>query len=257
MPFEQELAVAQSVARQSGALALKMQAEGVQPENKADLSPVTLADKECEKLISRLLLEAFPEDGLLGEEGASKKPANGRKWIIDPIDGTRDFVRGAPLWSVLIGLEVNGVVEAGVCYLAARGEMFSAIRGQGAFRDGTRIRVSNVQLASEAVLCINGLNGMAKRSFSAGLVDWMAPFWAVRSMGGCVDAMMVAAGQADFWIENVAKAWDLAPMKVILEEAGAVFKNSDGGSSIYGGDCLAYVPALESEARRLLEIGKS
>jgi histidinol-phosphatase len=257
MPFEQELALAKAVARQSGALALKMQAEGVQPENKADLSPVTLADKECEKLISRLLLEAFPEDGLLGEEGASKDSPNSRKWIIDPIDGTRDFVRGLPLWSVLIGLEVNGVVEAGVCYLPPRGEMFSAIRGQGAFRDETRIHVSNVQSASEALLCINGLNGMAKRSFASGLVDWMAPFWAVRSMGGCLDAMMVAAGQADFWIENVAKAWDLAPLKVILEEAGAVFRNSDGGDSIYGGDCFAYVPALEPEARRLLAIKKS
>src|SRR4051794_34498006 len=130
MPFEQELSVAQDIARQSGALALKMQAQGVQPEDKADNSPVTLADKECEKLISRLLMEAFPEDGLLGEEGASKEPANGRKWIIDPIDGTRDFIRGAPVWSVLIGLEVDGVVETGVCYLPARGEMLSAIRGK-------------------------------------------------------------------------------------------------------------------------------
>jgi fructose-1,6-bisphosphatase/inositol monophosphatase family enzyme len=255
MPFEKELAVARSVARQSGELAKKLQAQGLKPEEKADLSPVTRADKECEKLISRLLLEVFPDDGLLGEEGAEKEAVNGRKWIIDPIDGTRDFVRGAPLWSVLIGLEVDGVVETGVCYLAPRGEMFFAIRGHGAFCDDTRIGVSNVSSASQAVLCINGLNNMSRRTFAPGLLEWMSRFWAVRSMGGCVDAMMLAAGQADFWIENTAKAWDLAPLKVILEEAGALFRNSNGADSIYGGDCLAFVPALESEALSLMAIG--
>lgn len=255
MPFEKELAVARRVTRESGKLAMRLQAQGVQPEEKTDLSPVTIADKECEKLISRLLLEAFPDDGLLGEEGANRESGNGRKWIIDPIDGTRDFVRGTPLWSVLIGLEVDGVVETGVCHLAPRGETFFAIRGQGAFRDDTRIGISRVKAASDAVLCINGLNGMAKRSFAPGLVDWMARFWAVRSMGGCLDAMMLAAGQADFWVENTAQAWDLAPLKVIMEEAGVLFRNFDGGTSIYGGDCLAFVPALEEEARRLMQIG--
>ena len=255
MSFEKELAVARRVAGESGELAMRVQAQGLEPEEKADLSPVTLADKECEKLISRLLLEAFPDDGLLGEEGASRESTNGRKWIIDPIDGTRDFVRGTPLWSVLIGLEVAGVVETGVCHLAPRGETFFAMRGHGAFRDDTRIGVSRVQEASQAVLCINGLNGMATRSFAPGLLDWMARFWAVRSMGGCLDAMMLAAGQADFWIENTAKAWDLAPLKVIMEEAGALFRNFDGGDSIYGGNCLAFVPSLEEEARGLMEIG--
>ena len=102
MPFEKELAVARRVARESGELAMRLQAQGVEAEEKADLSPVTIADKECEKLISRLLLEAFPDDGLLGEEGANRESANGRKWIIDPIDGTRDFVRGTPVWSVSV-----------------------------------------------------------------------------------------------------------------------------------------------------------
>ena len=255
MPFEKELAVARSVARQSGELAMRIQAKGVRHETKADLSPVTIADKECEKLIARLLLEAFPDDGLLGEEGASKPSANGRKWIVDPIDGTRDFVRGNPLWSVLIGLEVDGVVETGVCHLAPRDEMFFATRGHGAFRDDARIGISNITTVSEASLCINGLNGMSKRSFAPGLMDWMSRFWCVRSMGGCLDAMMLAAGQTDFWIENVAQAWDLAPLKVIMEEAGAVFRNFDGGASIYGGNCLAFVPALEPEAVALMNIG--
>jgi histidinol-phosphatase len=252
MPFEKELEIARSIAIRSGALALRIQANGVEAEKKSDLSPVTIADRECEKLIARLLEEAFPQDGLLGEEGSNKESQNGRRWIIDPIDGTRDFVRGTPLWSVLIGLEVDGIVETGVTYLPPRGEMFYAIRGHGAFRDDSPIHISSVQSPSQAVLCINGLNNMSNRAFAPVLVSWMAQFWAVRSMGGCIDAMMLAAGQADFWIENTASAWDLAPLKVILEEAGARFLNFDGGNSIYGGNCIACVPALEQEARRLL-----
>ncbi len=252
MPFEKELELARSIALQSGELAMRLQAKGVEAEEKPDLSPVTIADQQCERLISRLLEDAFPEDGLLGEEGSAKPSRNGRRWIIDPIDGTRDFVRGAPLWSVLIGLEVDGIVETGVSYLAPHAEMFFATRGQGAFRNDTRIRVSAVTQVSQAVLCINGLNHMVNRSFAPDLLSWMSQFWSVRSMGGCMDAMMLAAGQVDFWIEDTAKAWDLAPLKVIMEEAGARFQNFDGGSSIYGGDCLAYVPALEQQAHRLV-----
>ena len=84
------------------------------------------------------------------------------------------------------------------------------------------------------------------------LLPWLAQFWAVRSLGGCVDAMMVASGRAEVWIEPHAKAWDLAPLKIILEEAGAIFRNLDGGSSIYGGNCVAYVPKLEDAVNALI-----
>ncbi len=252
MPFQQELELARSVARRAGELALQYQVRGITAEDKADDSPVTIADRECEKLIARTIEEHFPQDGLLGEEGSAKQSSNGRKWIIDPIDGTRDFVRGAPLWSVLIGFEVDGVVETGVSFLAPRNEMFFATRGEGAYKDDIRIHISNIDTPSRAVLSVNGMHAINTRPFAPKLVPWMSRFWAVRSMGGCVDAMMLAAGQVDVWIENTAKAWDLAPLKVIMEEAGAYFGNFDGGRSIYGGDCFACVPALEPVVRELL-----
>jgi histidinol-phosphatase len=252
MPFQQELDLARSVARRAGELALQYQTRGITPEDKSDASPVTIADRECEKLIARTLEEHFPQDGILGEEGSAKESSNGRKWIIDPIDGTRDFVRGLPLWSVLIGLEVNGVVETGVSFLAPRNEMFFAIRGQGAYKDDVRIGVSKIESASRAVLSVNGMHAINKRPFAPRLVPWMSRFWAVRSLGGCVDAMLLASGQIDVWIENTAKAWDLAPLRVILEEAGAHFGNFDGGRTIYGGDCFACVPALLPEVSELL-----
>src|SRR4051794_2828176 len=110
MKWEKELQVARSAAMHAGDLARGYQTQELKPEAKPDLSPVTIADRECEKLITSEILAAFPEDGLLGEEGTNRPSRNGRKWIIDTIDGTRDFVRGLPWWAVLIGLEVNGEV---------------------------------------------------------------------------------------------------------------------------------------------------
>src|ERR1043166_8781242 len=131
-----ELELARVLAEQGGAIALRYWNTGLQPEMKSDASPVTIADRECERFISCSLEEAFPEDGLLGEEGATKDSRSGRRWIIDPIDGTRDFVRGSRAWAILIALEEAGEVVAGVSYLPAIDEMFLAARGEGAFLNG-------------------------------------------------------------------------------------------------------------------------
>ncbi|HUS08393.1 MAG TPA: inositol monophosphatase family protein [Bryobacteraceae bacterium] len=252
MRFEKELHLARSIAMHSGELAMGFQQRGVTAESKADLSPVTIADRECESLISKLITEVFPNDGLLGEEGASRPGTSGRTWIIDPIDGTRDFLRGNSLWAVLIGLEVDGEVVAGVSHLPVRREMYSAVKGEGAWLNENPIRISDIGAPSSAVLCMNGMNSMTAQPFAPQVLDWMRQFWAVRSLGGCVDAMMLASGQAEVYIEPKAAAWDLAPLKVILEEAGARFLNFDGGSSIHGGNCAACVPALEPALRDLL-----
>ncbi|HSB16241.1 MAG TPA: inositol monophosphatase family protein [Bryobacteraceae bacterium] len=252
MVWEKELEVARAAATQAGEIALRYQAQGVEAEAKADESPVTVADRECEKLISRILLEAFPDDGLLGEEGALKESRSGRRWIIDPVDGTRDFVRGSDTWGMLIALEADSEVVAGVCHQPAQKELYSASRGAGALRNDDRVRVSEITSPSQSVLCVNGINDIADLPFAGRLLEFTKQFWAVRSMGGCQDAMMVAGGRAEAWIEPSAKPWDLAPLKIIAEEAGARFFNFDGGSSIYGGNCILCVPALEELMRQFL-----
>jgi histidinol phosphatase-like enzyme (inositol monophosphatase family) len=224
----------------------------VVPESKLDLSPVTVADREAEKLIASAIAKAFPDDGILGEEGSDRPSNNGRKWIIDPIDGTRDFVRGLPLWSVLIALEIDGEVALGVCHLVAREEMYWAVRGRGAYLNEHRIHASGITTPEQALACVTALNSCQAMAYGPRLLPWLSQFWAVRSLGGCVDAMMVASGRAEVWIEPHAKAWDLAPLKIILEEAGAVFHNLDGRSSIYGGNCVAYVPGLEGAVKELI-----
>ena len=221
-------------------------------DTKSDASPVTIADRECERFIAGSLEAAFPEDGLLGEEGSSKVSRNGRRWIIDPIDGTRDFVRGNPSWAVLIALEQAGEVVAGISYLPALNEMFTAARGSGSYCNDQRIHASLISDPSQAVFCMDGLNAIQRHRFSAGLIAWMEQFWAVRSMGGCLDAMMVARGQAELWIEPSGKPWDFGPLKIIAEEAGAKYFNFDGGSSIHAGNCVVCAPGMEAMARQFV-----
>ncbi len=254
MTFERELEIAQRIAEQAGRLALENRARGFESETKSDDSPVTSADRANERLISKLLEEAFPEDGLLGEEGAMRESHSGRRWIIDPIDGTRSFIRGIPIWGVMLALEADAEVVAGACNLAALGELYSAARGLGAYCNGARIHCSAVKTPDQAMLCLTGFDKVLERSWGERLLPWITRFWSVRSMGGCMDAMCMASGRAEVWMSLEAKAWDLAPLKIIGEEAGARFFNLDGKSSIYGGDCVMTVPALEPMLRGFLGI---
>lgn len=250
-PWSKELAVATEAAKKAAEVALTHQ-KGIVAETKADLSPVTIADRECERLIAKILSEAFPLDGILGEEGATAESRSGRRWIIDPIDGTRDYVRGNPLWANLIGLEVGDDVVVGVANLPVLGSLYTGSRQGGAYRNDSAIHVSSKSFISESVLCINAFGKIDDMPFRDRLLEWMAQFWAVRGLGGAQDAMMVASGQAEIWIEPRAAAWDFAPLKIIAEEAGGIFLNFNGGSSIHAGNAVVCTPGLAAEARKLL-----
>jgi fructose-1,6-bisphosphatase/inositol monophosphatase family enzyme len=254
MAWEREIDVCREVAARAGALALRHAEQGVTSEDKTDLSPVTVADRECERLIVEGLRAAFPEDGFLGEEGSRDDGCSGRRWIVDPIDGTRDFLRGLGTWSNLIGLEADGEVVLGVCHMAARGEMYWAVRGEGAWRNDRRITVSSIDRRDKAVACLTAFEAVHRSPLAPRILEHLAGYWTVRSMGGCQDAMLVASGRAEVWIELSGKAWDLAPLQVIAEEAGARFFNFDGGRSIYGGSAVLCVPFLEEELREFVRV---
>ena len=252
MAFERERALAEELAQEAGRLALDYQRRGITAEEKDDESPVTAADRACERMIVERLTKEFPEDGILGEEGASRPSSNGRKWIIDPIDGTRDFVRGIPLWAVLIGFESEGKVTAGAAFSPGQRLLMSASSGSGSTANGKRIHVSSKTSPGEAVISFNGFNKDGVNRFSRNLLGWVSRFWAVRSMGGSMDAMMVAQGQADVWIEPNAKPWDFAPLKIIIEEAGGKFRSMDGEDTIYAGAGYGCTPGLEPYVLELI-----
>jgi histidinol-phosphatase len=254
MMFQREIELAKLLAQEAGAMALDYQRQGVRAELKSDESPVTAADRACEKLIVERLQVEFPDDGVLGEEGANREGRNGRRWIIDPIDGTRDFVRGIPLWAVLIGLEQEGEIVAGVAHSPRQGLMLWAARGEGAWANGSRLRVSDRSDPAQSVLSFNGFNKIGVNRFAPCLLSWIQRFWAVRSLGGAIDAMLLAQGQTDVWIEPNAAPWDLAPLKLLIEEAGGRFASFEGENTIYGGNAYACVPGLEPYVKELLEI---
>jgi histidinol phosphatase-like enzyme (inositol monophosphatase family) len=261
MSFDRELEVARRLARRAGEIALEHAARGVTADQKADDSPVTAADRACEAYIAGALREAFPDDGLLGEEGARDAGRSGRRWIIDPIDGTREFLRGIPLWSNLLALEADGEVVVGVCNLAALGEMYWAARGQGAWLESraetkpTRLAVSTIDRRDRAVVCLSTFGSLARHPLKDRALEYLATAWSVRSISGCYEAMLVASGRAEAWIELSAASWDLCALQVIAEEAGARFFNFDGGRSPHAGNCVICAPGLEAELRALVDTG--
>jgi histidinol phosphatase-like enzyme (inositol monophosphatase family) len=261
MAYERELVLARRTAWLAGAEALRLRAAGLETETKPDESPVTNADRASERMLVDTLTGAWPEDGVLGEEG-SERPGNGhRRWIVDPIDGTRDFLRGNPLWAILIGLEVEGRVEAGVVTFPALGRQYWAARGEGAWAlDGPaaeprRMRCSKISRADQAVVCFQQWAEAGKRPRAAHALDFVGQFWSARTLGGPLDAMLIADGCAEVWIEPRVKPWDLAAISLILKESGCIYHDYRGEDTIYGGDAVAYVPGLTEEVRSYLKLG--
>ncbi len=250
MDYQTELEFARQAILAAGENAQRIRAAGIAVETKPDASPVTTADRDNERLLRDQIHARFPGDAILGEEGTLVSGGSGRRWIIDPIDGTRDFVRGNRFWCVLMALEDQGESVVGLAHFPALGDTYWASRGGGAYRNGERLRVSSIDRLSHAVLSPNGLHAMAQESYAPRLMDFMSRFWAVRSAGGALDAVMLAAGQVDVWLERAAEVWDLAPLQVIIEEAGGRFFAMDGSRRTDGGNALACTPALEGEVRR-------
>ncbi len=245
MTFVKEVDFARRAAAAAGENARRIRASGIAAETKPDLTPVTIADRDNERLLRQMIETEFPDDGILGEEGSRKASPNGRRWLIDPIDGTKDFVRGNRFWCVLVALEMDGAPVAGAAHFPMLGETYWASRGGGAWRDGVRLQVSAVDKLSQAVVSPNGLHHPAIRPYAADLVEFLGRAWSVRTYGGALDACMLAAGQIDAWFEAKAEAWDLAPLRIIIEEAGGRYISPAGVTAV------ASNPALEPELRTL------
>ena len=250
MNYQSEIEFARRIAVQAGENAKRIRALGVTAETKPDASPVTIADKENEKLIREAIELEFPADGILGEEGSSKSGTSGRRWIIDPIDGTRDFVRGNRFWCVLVALEEGGESLVGVAHFPMLGETYWASLGSGAYLGEERLRVSAITSIGESVFSPSGLQLELARPHLARVTELMQRVWSVRSYGGALDACLLAAGKVEIWFEPKVEIWDVAPLRLIIEEAGGLFFALDGSRRIDRRSAIACVPALKDEVRQ-------
>lgn len=238
-------------AESAGEVALKYYRGGFEVTIKADQTPVTQADREAEQAIKAVLRRACPDHGFLGEEFGEEGPKE-RRFIIDPIDGTRNFIRRVPIWAVLVGLEEAGRITAGVVLNPASGEMLWARRGDGAWSGAERLRVSDCGRLDEATLLHSDLHLLRQGGHWDAFVRMLDASRRTRGFGDYYGYGLVAGGKAEIYVEVDLKPWDVAPMLVLLEEAGGRLTDFAGRSTIYDGSVLATNGRLHEQALALL-----
>jgi len=242
-----DLALALALADRADAVTVPLfRSRDLAVETKPDLTPVTEADRGCERALRAAIADARPGDAVLGEEYGSTG-TSAREWVLDPIDGTKNFVRGAPVWATLIALRENGVVTTGVVSAPALGRRWWASRGGGAFGDGVPLSVSRVADLGDAFLSYSSLGGWGGR------LDALAErVWRTRAFGDFWSYMLVAEGACDVAAEPEVSLWDLAALQVIVEEAGGRFTTLDGEPRPDGGSAVATNGLLHDEVLNLL-----
>jgi histidinol-phosphatase len=239
-------------ARQAGQVALRYFDGSLTVEWKADQSPVTVADRETEQVLRATLQAAFPGDGFLGEEYGDSPGPSGFRWILDPIDGTRNYVRGIPLWATLVGLEYQGEQIAGVVDVPALGHTYRALRGDGAYRNDHPIRVSDVADLSEAMIFYSSMSWFLKAGRPDAFLELVRRTSRQRGFGDFYGFVLVAQGSGEVMVEYGVHAWDVAALKVLVEEAGGRFSDWDGTSSIHRPDVIVSNGHLHEEVLALL-----
>jgi histidinol-phosphatase len=216
----------------------RFQAEDLVVETKPDLTPVTEADRAVEQALRKRIGEERPGHGIVGEEFGAGQPGTAR-WILDPIDGTKNYLRGIPVWATLIALERQGRVELGVVSAPALHRRWWAARGEGAYVNGRRIRVSQVAELSDAVLSYASLTSWEQHGMGEEFLTLARACWRTRGFGDFWSHMLVAEGAADLAVEPEVEVWDLAAPQVIVEEAGGRFTNLDGVPTPAGGSVVS------------------
>lgn len=226
--------------------------QGVAVEIKGDGSPVTAADRAAETVAREWIRARFPEDGILGEEFGLERPDAPRRWVLDPIDGTKSFIHGICLWGTLVAVVEGEHVLAGAVYAPPTHELVVAARNEGAWFNGVRAQVSTTAALSDATLLTTDdrfPDRPARRARFASLADATR---ISRTWGDCYGYLLVATGRADIMVDDLMNPWDAAAVQVVVEEAGGVFTDFRGRATAFGGDSIATNAALAHTVRSIL-----
>ena len=242
------------LARVAGRVALRHFKSALTVEHKSDGSPVTIADRAAEESARLWIGERFPHDGIVGEELGSLRPDARRRWFVDPIDGTKSFVRGVPLWGTLIAVAEGDEVLAGAAYCPAVEELVAGALERGTWWNGTRCTVSSVDTISDAAVLTTDqrfTRTPARRAGWQRLADQAA---IARDWGDCYGYLLVATGRAEVMIDGILADWDSAPLFPIVREAGGVITDFAGRVTPFGRSAVATNAALARDARVLLDV---
>ena len=249
-PCDQQLLDdALAIAREAGEATLRwFRADDLEVERKVDGTPVTAADRMAESIVRRRIGDAHPDDGILGEEEAETIGTSGRRWIVDPIDGTKAFTRGVPLYTTLLAVEDEHGVAAGAIVVPALGEAVWAGRGLGCFHDGRPCRVSDVSSVADAYLTTSGYSHWPEDALLAVRRSGMT----MRTWGDGYGYLLVATGRMDVMVDPAVSDYDVAAMPVVLAEAGGRFTDLAGDDGYAGGSGVATNGLLHDEVLALL-----
>jgi histidinol-phosphatase len=239
-------------ARKAAQIALGYFEADLTVEWKHDQTPVTIADRETEGFLRSRIQERFPGDGFLGEEFGDTPGSSGFRWVLDPIDGTPSFVRGIPIWATLIALEYKGEQIAGIAEAPAIGQTYRALRGHGAFRNDRRICVSQVATLSKAQIFYSSLAWFIKAGSRDAFLNLVSQTDRQRGFGDFYGFVLVAQGAGELMVEYGVHAWDVAGLKVIVEEAGGRYSDWQGKPDIYRPDVIVSNGKLHDEALQIL-----
>jgi len=246
------LEAAAELARLTGDIALAHYRSALAVETKADGSPVTGADRAAETAAREWVRRRFPADGILGEEFGEERPGAARRWVIDPIDGTKSFVRGVPLWGSLVALCEGERVLAGAACFPAVGEQLAAAPGQGCWWNGSRCRVSLVSAVDAATVLTTDDRFLDEPARRPGWDRVSRAASVSRGWGDCYGYLLVATGRAEGMFDPILSPWDSAALQPLIVEAGGVFTDWTGRDTAFGGSAVATNAALAAPLRALL-----
>ena len=247
------LHAAADVARVAGDVALRHFRGALHVETKGDGSPVTIADRAAEAAARAWLADRFPADGILGEEEGLTHGTSGRRWIVDPIDGTKTFVRGVPLWGTLVAVAAGDEVLAGAAYFPAVGEIVAAAPGAGCWWNGARCHTSSVSTLGTATVLTTDEQFTHRPDRRDAWRRLAGTAGIVRSWGDCYGYLLVATGRAEAMLDGIVGDWDAACFLPIVEEAGGVFTSWEGARTPFGGSAIATNAALAAQVRALVQ----
>jgi histidinol-phosphatase len=246
---------AADVARKAGDVALDFFRRGIAVDTKGDGTPVTVADRTAEWTARQWLEEHFPQDGILGEEFGETRAGAKRRWILDPIDGTKTFIRGVPLWGTLIAVTEGEHVLAGAAYFPAVNELVVASPGLGCFWNGSATRVSSQENLAQAVVLCTDERFLQNPAKGAAWQQLSRRASLSRTWGDCYGYLLVATGRAEVMVDEGLAPWDAAALQPIIEEAGGVFTDWKGHRTAFGGDGIATNAVLSERVREILASG--
>ena len=219
---------------------------------KDDGSPVTIADRGAEQHAREWIETRFPEDGILGEEFGDVRPDAKRRWILDPIDGTKSFVRRVPLWGTLIAVTEGESVLAGCAYFPAIAEIVVAAIGEGCFWNGVQCHVSSQNSIDQSTIVITDDRFVGRPDRAIAWRRLSSGASVVRTWGDCYGYLLLATGRADVMLDNVVAPWDAAALFPIVTEAGGSFTDWQGNPTAFGGDVIATNAVLARPVRDIL-----